>query len=92
MDECVTRTNEQTHGWMNEPLWFQLAGAAYEAVPGELMWQTHGAPHQMHVPSAAPPRQLGAPTGPKRKEGVTRRPKEPAAAPPLPNYTGGAGW
>ena len=49
---------------------------AYDSAPGELMWQTSGRPHQLHI---APASKQPPPSGPKKKEGVIRRRKDPSS-------------
>ena len=46
----------------------------YEGMPGELMWQTSGAPHQLHI---APAVKQPASGGFKKKDGLPRRQKGP---------------
>ncbi len=48
--------------------------AAYEGMPGELMWQTSGAPHQLQL---APTPKQPASGGVRKKEGGVRRRKDP---------------
>lgn len=55
---------------------------AYDGAPGELMWQTSGRPHQLHI---APAPKQSPPSGPKKKEGVIRRRKDPSSEQPSPS-------
>ncbi|DBA98036.1 TPA: hypothetical protein ACH3X3_012864 [Trebouxia sp. C0006] len=52
------------------------SGPEYEGMPGELMWQTSGAPHQLHI---APAVRQPASGGLRKKDGLTRRQKVPVS-------------
>jgi len=68
---------------------YACAESAYDGVPGELQWQTSGAPHQLHMAPAA--KQPPLPGGVKKKEGVVRRRKDPFVGSPSPEQATPAG-
>ncbi len=68
---------------------YACAESAYDGVPGELQWQTSGAPHQLHMAPAA--KQPPLPGGVKKKEGVVRRRKDPFVGSPSPEQAIPAG-
>ena len=64
------------------------AESAYDGVPGELQWQTSGAPHHLHM---APAAKQPLPDGGKKKEGLVRRRKDPFVGSPSPEQATPAG-
>jgi len=68
---------------------YACAESAYDGVPGELQWQTSGAPHQLYMAPAA--KQPPLPGGVKKKEGVVRRRKDPFVGSPSPEQATPAG-
>ncbi len=57
-------------------------------MPGELQWQTSGAPHHLHM---APAAKQPLPSGVEKKEGLVRRRKDPFVGSPSPEQATPAG-